>query len=605
VKRRILSILFTCVMVLSLLGFGVPVFADNGYTPADTASGHCTNIMVGKDATVDGSTIGTYSCDGALWASIEVVPGETFPSGTKTPIYYRPYPNTYADYLEWLDKPTLKGEIPQVEKTYRYVSMKVWYDEQRNGGINEYGLTTGETTIGGREELINEKGLLYTYSNYKESSLMTLALQRAKTAREAIQAMGSLAEEYGYAQSGEHITVADGNEVWAFEIFGPGSDWTPGCGKPGAVWCAQRIPDGEVGVSANRSRIGLIDEDNPKYEFMHSPNAKSLAKEMGWWDGVKPFVWYEAYGPSSEPMSSLREWEVLDSVAPSLNLDPEAERYPFSVKPDKPVSVQDIMFIYRYSYEGTDRDITENPKFYVDGQKSPMACPWGPQDLHKLLGVEGNVSVAYIGHLWPSVFCYVSQVRADLPDPIKGCMWFGFGPAASTCYVPIYSGVTKLPESWGTTDLTRPNRENSWWAFNLVDKLSLIKYQSAIEDIKGVRDPAEAKFFAMQPDIESTAADLYNREGPTAAQESVTNYTNSCMNAVSDAYWELVDYLLYKYYFDPGWASPPELPVVTLAKEKATPPVTKPINGGVIAGATVGVVVLGLLAFFVVRRRLY
>jgi dipeptidase len=589
-------------MVFSLLGFGVPVFADDGWTPA--ASGGCTDIIVGKDATVDGSTIGTYSCDGALWASIEVVPGETFPPGTMMPIYYRPYVESYEDYLEWLDKPTLKGEVPQVEETYRYVSLKVWYDEQRCGGINEYGLTTGETTIGGREELMNENGLLYTYSNYKESSLLTVALQRAETAREAIQIMGSLAEEYGYAQFGEHVTVTDGNEAWAFEIFGPGPDWTLGSGEPGAVWCAQRIPDDHVGVSANRSRIGEVDLDDTDY-FMASPNIFSLAEEMGWWDPAEPFIWYEAYGPNDDPMCRLREWEVLDFVAPSLHLDSEAERYPFSVKPDKPVSVQDMMSIYRYGYEGTDWDVTEAPAFYVDGQKSPLACPWGFDDLHQLLGVEAQPSVAYVNNLWPSVFCYVSQVRADLPDPIRGCMWFGFGPPSSTCYVPIYSGVTELPESWGYTDLTRPNRECSWWAFNLINNLSVIKYQETIEDIKGVRDPAEAEFFTMQPDIETAAADLYESEGPAAAQELVTDYANTCMNAVSDAYWDLVDYMLYKYYFNPGWASPQALPVVTLAKEKAAPPVTKPINGGVIAGATVGVVVLGLLTFFVVRRRLY
>jgi len=686
VKRKILSILFTCVMVFSLLGFGVPVFADDGWTPA--ASGGCTDIIVGKDATVDGSTIGTYSCDGALWASIEVVPGETFPPGTMMPIYYRPYVESYEDYLEWLEKPTLKGEVPQVEETYRYVSLKVWYDEQRCGGINEYGLTTGETTIGGREELMNENGLLYTYSNYKESSLLTVALQRAKTAREAIQIMGSLAEEYGYAQFGEHITVTDGNEAWAFEIFGPGPDWTLGSGEPGAVWCAQRIPDDHVGVSANRSRIGEVDLDDTDY-FMASPNIFSLAEEMGWWDPAEPFIWYEAYGygpndDPNDPMCRLREWEVLDFVAPSLHLDSEAGRYPFSVKPDKPVSVQDMMSIYRYGYEGTDWDVTENPAFYVDGQKSPLACPWGFEDLHQLLGVEAKPSVAYVNNLWPSVFCYVSQVRADLPDPIRGCMWFGFGPPSSTCYVPIYSGVTELPESWVYTDLTRPNRECSWWAFNLINNLSVIKYQEAIEDIKGVRDPAEAEFFAMQPDIETAAADLYESEGPAAAQELVTDYANTCMNAASDAYWDLVDYMLYKYYFNPGWASPQALPVIEVgpvftvtelsmplrevnigetvpidaviantgnvigryevtlkingavetteevavnagASERVTFATSKdiagtysvdvdgltgsfiveaaPLNWGLIGGAIAGAVVLGLLAFFLVRRR--
>lgn len=524
----------------------------------------CTNVIVGKDATVDGSTISTYSCDGARYAVVHVVPEENFSPSAVMPIYFRPFPLNYQQYLKYsLMEPELVGEIPQVENTYRYVSIEVWYDHQHVGGINEHGVTVGETTIPGREELRNDKGLLGAYTNFKESSLMTLALQRAKTAREAVKIMGSLAEEYGYyaPMGSEHITVADGDEAWAFEVFGGGADWTPDSDEPGAVWCAQRIPDDQIGVSANRSRIGEIDLDDPDH-FMCSSNVFSLAEEMGWWDpsGDEPFVWYEAYGPSTRSNSSLREWAALNKVAPSLGLDPEADRYPFSVKPDQPVSVKDIMAIHRDTLEGTLYDITEDPAFLVNGKKSPMASPWGPRELHKLLGVKPKRSIATSR----SVFSYISQVRNWLPKPVKGVMWFGFGPAATTTYVPIYSGVTELSESWGNTDLNRINREQAWWAFNLVSELSLIEYQNAITDIRAVSEPAEARFFDIQPHIESKAVDLYINEGEAASRELVTDYTNLVLDEVFDSYWNLVDYLLFKYYFTASGSANPLRPTITL-----------------------------------------
>lgn len=569
--RKTLITLLTCVLLFSLafVAAAVPAVVDNSVVPAnqeispgwDGWGEGCTNIMVGKNATVDGSVIATYSCDGALYASIEVVPERSYPPDTVTPLYYRPFPECYADYLESAKQVKRVGEMPQVERTNRYLSIKVWYDDQRVGGMNEYGVTIGETTIPGRKELVNEKGLLGAYMNYPETSLMVLGLERAKTAREAIQVMGSLAEKYGYhAPMGpEHMTVADGNEVWAFEIFGPGPEWYPGSDKPGAVWCAQRIPDGEVGVSANRSRIGQIDLDDPDH-FMASPNVFSLAEEMGWYDpkSGKPFIWYEAYGPSNSRGSRLREWRVLSLVAPSLNLDPEADRFPFSVKPDKPLSVQDIMAIHRDVLQGTPYDVTENPAFYVNGKKSSLASPFGPDELYDLLGVKPERTVSCS----VSVFSYVAQIRSWLPDPVKGCLWFGFGNAATTCYVPIYSGVARVPSSWSTTDLRKVNRENTYWAFNLVNTLSLIKYQEAIKDIKGVRDPAETNFFAIQPAIESAAVALYNSRDPTAAWDFITNYTNACLSEVSDTYWELVDYLLFKYYFKTWVPEPGPLPMV-------------------------------------------
>jgi dipeptidase len=569
-KKRIFGVLLAMVLGLSL---ALVVFAESDGTPVDEGSFGCTNILVGKNATVDGSTIGSYCCDGAVYAKIVAIPGKKFRPGTVTPIYYRPYPNNYNQYLQYLEEEEIKGYIPQVDRTYRYVSLQVWYDDQHVGGMNEYGLTTGETTISARSGLRNSNGLLSAYTNYKESSLMTLALQRAKTAREAIQVMGSLAETYGYAgyggTYGEHISVTDGNEAWAFEVFastpGAQADWTPGCGQPGAVWCAQRIPDGHVGVSANRSRIGEVPQEQNDY-FMFSSNIRSLAQAKGYWNGVEPFIWYAAYGPSTSRGSKMREWRVLSLAAPSLGLPAPAAtgdtRYPFSVPADNLLSVQDVMAIHRDFYQGTEFDITANPKFLIPPQLtsvSPMASPFGPSDLYRLLGISAERSVATAS----SVFSYVSQVSKGLPDPIKGCMWFTFGPALTGCYVPIYSGATELPESWSNTDLIQVNRDNAWWAFKLADTLPLIKWQNAIQDIGGVYGGAEATFFAQQPDLESSILDLYSSRGKATADDLakklVTKYTNACMNAVSDGYWELTDYLLFRYFFGGSLQSVPAI----------------------------------------------
>lgn len=581
--KRGISKAITTILVLGsiavLVAISLPISAAS---PEEASPLGCTNILVGKVATVDGSTIGTYCCDGARYAKVVAIPGQKFRHGTMTAIYYRPFPNNYQQYLQYLEQEEIKGYIPQVDRTYRYVSLQVWYDEQHVGGINEYGLTTGETTISSRSGLRNSNGLLSAYTNYKESSLMTLALQRAKTAREAIRVMGSLAETYGYAgyggTYGEHISVTDGDEAWAFEIFastpGEQADWTPGCGQPGAVWCAQRIPDGHVGVSANRSRIGEVPLEENDY-FIFSSNIRSLALAKGWWNGEEPFIWYDAYARSSNS-PNLREWRVLSLVAPSLNLDPTDVRWPFSVQPDKKVSVQDIMAIHRDSYEGTEYDVTEDPAFYYENRngqlvKSPMAGPFGPSDLYTLLGVSSTRAVATPS----SVFSYVSQVTKGLPEPIKGCMWFTFGPALTGCYVPIYSGVTELPESWSNTELTQINRDDAFWAFNLVDNLPLIKWQNAFQDVRAVYDTAEATFFAQHSELESSILDLYSGRGKAAADELarklVTKYTNAAMDAVSEGYWGLVDYLLFTYYFRSSSGAPQELPILDI------PPVpTKP-----------------------------
>jgi dipeptidase len=576
-KKRIFAVLLALSLVLPAVYL---VFAENNETGLDEGSFGCTNILVGKAATVDGSTIGSYCCDGAAYAKAVLIPREKFRRGAMMPIYYKTYPNSYSQYLQYKDQNDLKGYIPAVEQTYRYVSLQVYYDDQHVGGMNEFGLTTGETTLSARSGLRNPNGLLSAYTNYKESSLMTLALARAKTAREAIQIMGSLAETYGYAgyggTYGEHISVTDGNEAWAFEVFaatpGAQADWTPGCGQPGAVWCAERIPDGNVGVSANRSRIGEVPLAPDDY-FMFSSNIRSLAQSKGWWNGVEPFVWYAAYGPSTSRGSKMREWRALSLAAPSLNLpEPAASgdtRYPFSVPADKPMSVQDVMAIHRDFYQGTPYDITQNPALFYErngqSRQSLMASPFGPSDLYTLLGISAERSIATSS----SVFAYVSQVNMGMPDPIKGCMWLGFGPAESTCFVPVYSGTTELPKAWENTELDMVSSDNAWWAFKMADKLPLIQWQNAIVSVRGVSEPAEETFFAQQFDFENAVLDLYSGRSNVAADELAmklaTNYTNACMNAVADGYWKLIDYLLFRYYFGSSAQALPAIQVPPIA----------------------------------------
>jgi len=529
----------------------------------------CTNILVGREATADGSTIGTYSCDGPPYGAVQALPGERFPGGALTTIYENKEPRSLEEYLASTGRFKAMGTIPQELETYPYINQECGFDHEPCGGANRYGVTTGESTIGGRRELRNSKGMIWVYSNSKNNSLLALALQRAKTAREAIRVMGSLAEKYGYAQTGEHVTVTDGREVWAFEIFGPGADWIPGSGRPGAVWCAERIPDGHVGVCANRSRIGEINLKNSDF-FLASPNVYTLATEKGWWDpkSGRPFIWSEAYAKSESPQrgSLIREWRILSLVAPSLKLSLDGANLPFSVKPDKPLSVQDVIALHRDVLKGTPYDPTEKPAFYLgtgeSRQKSPMACPFGPPALHRLLGVSSERLVGTD----TSCFVSIAQVRSGLPDPVKACVWFTLGPAWSGCFVPIYSGCSELAKSWAGNNPARIVRGEAMWALKLTHELSYINYQNAARDIEGVRDAAEARFFARQKDFETSAIGFLRSRGEAAARQLATRYTCEAMDAVAEGYWNLVDYLLFTYYFRSSSRAPQKPPAIPPVK---------------------------------------
>jgi len=490
----------------------------------------CTSVVVGKDASVDGSVMTTHTCDGWYDARIQVIPGQTFESGAMLPIHKNICSLTRPD-----TELVKVGEIPQVEKTYTYYHIGYPF-------MNENQVMIGETTISGRADYRNGDAWMVI------EQLEDLGLARAKTARECVQIMGALAETYGYGDGGECLTVTDPNEAWFFEILGPGPLWTPNSGKPGAVWVAQRIPDDEVGVSANRSRIGEIDLDDTDH-FMASSNVYSLGEEMGYYDpnGDEPFVFWEVYGPKTDFYNRRREWRVLSLVAPSLDLPMDQQRYPFTVKPDKKLSVQDLMAIKRDHYEGTELDLTKGMAAGPFGNPNRYPTPTNMKpEARNTLRWERAIS------MFRCSYSFVSQSRSWLPDPIGGVLWFGEDAPHSTCYIPLYCQITEVPKSFSEGSRITFDKDFAWWAFNFVSNWADLKYSYMIEDIKAAQEEIEGGFFAMQSAVEMAALELYKKD-PALAVKYLTNYSNDAANRAVDRWWKLADELVAKY--DDGYVN--------------------------------------------------
>jgi dipeptidase len=524
----------------------------------------CTTVLVGKAASADGSVLMATSCDGNMMGRVHVLPAQVYPPDTQVQMFYDfPAPSTWeAHEAQVKNGYTLVGHLP-VEQTYRCILAAGHLADSVTGGINEYGLSLGIEYMGMKSELINRKGVVSTCSHHWTTSLIANGLMRAKTAREAIRLMGSMVEKYGFTYywspgAGCAIPIVDGNEAWIMEIFGPGQDWTPNSTKPGAVWCAQRVPDGEVTCNANRSRIGAVDLSNSD-SFMASPNIYALAEELELWKPGNPFIWYEVYGVTGQRANSLREWAVYNSLAPSLRLevtgDPRQDRYPFSVQPDQKISVQALASIMRDEYRGTPFDITEHPAFNPTGHKSPLARSSGSRDLFDLLGIQPERCIG----TETSGYVYISQIRAWLPEPISACMWFTLGPSFTSCLAPIYCGATELADSWSLIpNFKQMDRRQVQWKFQLVAGLADLKYQEAIKDVQGVFSPAEERFIALQPAFEEAAVQVFKEHGAASAQHFITTYTRSCLENVDHAYGELVDYLMFKYLYRYSDIAPPQ-----------------------------------------------
>lgn len=490
----------------------------------------CTSIPVSSGASIDGSVMTTHTDDsGTDTFHVYPVAAADWKPGSLRPVIKN---TDFGPYGQKANPLKVMGQIPQVAHTYAYMNSSYSFQNEKQVGM-------GETTIGGARQNENPSGW------FDLVDLERVGLERGGTAREAIKVMGELAEKYGYGMPGECLTVIDPKEAWLFEVFGPGPLWEPGSGKPGAVWIAQRIPDGQVGVSANRSRIGAVNLKDTDH-FMASVHVFSLAQELGLWDpkSGKEFKVYETYGMKAySAYNARREWRVLSLLAPSLNLSPNLERYPFSVKPDKKVAVQDIMRIVRDHYEGTPYDLTKGLAAGPFGtpNRYPTSSKVNPKDSS---GWERAIS------MFRTNYSTIVTARKNMPDWIGGLTWFGWDAPHSTCYIPIYCGTTMLPKSFdvgmrgGSYDVF--SRESAWWAFNFVSNWADLKYSYMIEDIKAVRDPIEARFFAQQPAVEQAALELY-KQNPELARQFLTSYTNSGANMVVETYWKLASQLVGRY----------------------------------------------------------
>ena len=483
----------------------------------------CTSILVGKLASADGSTMTSHSCDsGTDRTWMNIVPHQKHNAGDKTKVWLEPKGTKGPDDSDRV--PT--GEIPQVPETYKYLNAAYPI-------MNEHQVAIGETTTGGKRELQSKEGIIDAPELYR------LILERAKTAREAITVADELTKKYGYDDAGECFTFADPNEVWHFEILGPGR------GKVGAVWAAVRIPDDQIGMSANANRIRQFDLKNKDF-YMASDNVFSLAQEMGWWDSKsgQPFEFCYAYANRTSLYSRRREWRVLSLLAPSLKLDANAENYPLSVKPDKKVTVQDLLAIFRDTYEGTTFDMTR----YLtapsqQGQAmSPVANPFMSSDLTNLFHIQRERTICSPA----ATYLQITQSRSWLPNPIGGLVWLGYDNPATTPHMPFYIGISQMPESFMIDGREKYRRDCAWWAFRQASKLSYIRYQVMKEDLKKVWQPIEADAFGNQKAIEDEALRLYQTD-PAKAEEYLTKYSQGIANKAVADYWKLAELLWSKY----------------------------------------------------------
>ncbi|NCC96547.1 MAG: peptidase [Synergistales bacterium] len=503
----------------------------------------CTVIVAGRDATVDGSVITSQTADGWYDSNLRYVPGGEHLSGDTAPVYL---------HLLGEDdrKPQKIGEIPQVPMTYGY--FKTGYSS-----YNQHQLAIAESTIGQRDELKAfwpESRAIMTIEQ-----LEIFALQRAKTAREAILLMGSLAEAYGFLGScsneGESLAVADPKEAWIFEIMSVGFDWVPESGRPGAIWVAKRVPDDHVAVLANASRIDFVDPTDGE-NFMSSENYMEPAIRNGWYDPASgvPFSWRDAYSPDTGLWTPSSMWIrgrfycILNDLVPSGNWDPygELRSYPFSFVPEKKVSVPVVINLLRSTHEGTVFSMEDNQAWLVPGvngelRKSELATPLPERATRVLLNIPYARPIAA-----KSSWSFVSQSRSWLPDEIGGVLWVGLGLPHFSCYVPVYAGSRDTADSWRNFDPDVFDHLSMRWCVSLAGDLVNRLYQRAMKDLLAVRGPIEEDFFGSQPEVEAEALDLYS-SSPEECSQFLTALTLSRMDMVHKTYWQLCRELIAKY----------------------------------------------------------
>ena len=476
----------------------------------------CTNFIVGKKASADGSVIVSYSADSyGMFGWLYHYPAATHPDGAMRDIH------------DW-DTGKYLGQIKEAKQTYNVV-----------GNMNEYQVTIGETTFGGRPELVDTTGIM----DY--GSLIYVALQRSRTAKEAIKVMTDLVKEYGYYSSGESFSIADPNEAWIMEMIGKGP------GIKGAVWVAVRIPDDCIAAHANQSRIhkfNLNDKDN----CLYSPDVISFAREKGYFNGKNSdFSFADAYCPldfSGLRFCEARVWSFYnmfskttgDAYLPYI-LGKSKEPMPLYIKADSKLSVRDVQRAMRDHYEGTPLDITK------DLGAGPFETPYRLSPLtFKVDGVE------YFNErpisTQQSAFSFVAQMRANLPDPVGGVLWFGLDDANMTVFTPVYCCTDRIPVPYaeGNGDCITFSWDSAFWIYNWVADMIRPRYSLMIDDMRAVQKELEDTFESAQSGIESSALKLY-QESPEKAKDFLTNYTDMTARTTIDRWKKLAEFLIVRY----------------------------------------------------------
>jgi len=500
----------------------------------------CTSIMVGCQASADGSVMTSHCCDSWYRTWMQVVPAKDYARDTLMSVYegrmHTEKPSDQTGIKE-------KGQIPQVRHTYRYL-------DTAYPCLNEKQLAIGETTYGGRDTMENKAGM------FMIEELARVALERCTTAREAITLMGQLVKQYGYGDSGECLTIADPKEVWIFEIQGEGPD------QVGAVWAAQRIPDDEVAVSANVSRIGRLDLKN-KDMFMASDNVKSVARKMGLWDGKSEFSFWRAYSGGNyykEPKNySVREFFIMQQLAPKAGYNDQMEELPVSFKPERKVSMQRVSQLLGAYYEGTEQSLScrmdsiaaragrEHKQF----RNVMIANPWMRPDeiaLHAAaLGDTTMTNIRTVSVPW-CAYSTVIQLRSWLPNEVGGVAWVSFDNPGLSPRFPIFAGTTQLPMMLGICGMHSHREDAALTHFRETNRLASLRWGKTRTSIQPAQQYFLDKAMRELPFVDKTYQEMAQHE-PWATESFLNGYTADWFGATVVRWDDL-----YKQYWRMLWA---------------------------------------------------
>ncbi len=506
---------------------------------AQTAKDACTSIMVGKQASADGSVMTSHTCDSWYRTWMQSVPPQDFKNDTVMTVYEG---RMHTEYPGSTDGMKAKGDIPQARHTFRFL-------DTAYPCLNEKQLAIGETTYTGLDTMQNTKGM------FMIEELQRVALQRCSTAREAIKLMGELIKKYGYGDSGECLTIADPKEVWIFEVQGEGPD------KIGGVWAAQRIPDDHIAVSANVSRIGKIDFKD-KENFMWSDNVKDVAKKMGLWDGKGDFSFWKAYSKGNymnEPKNySVRELFIMQQLAPGAGLNDKMDELPVSIKPEKKVSVEDVARLLGSYYEGTPLNLSgrlkvknpakkkDSPADVPDSIVSPVANPWMQPDeiaVYEALGDSAMHNIRTVSVPW-CAYSTIIQCRDWLPDGVGGVAWIALDNPGQSPRFPVFAGGTDLPQILKVCGQHRTRDDAALWHYRKANKLATVRWGDARKTLEPARDHFLKKGKRELPALEEEYQALLKAGKNDEAAQLLTDYTADFVGAtilrwdeLGDSYW--------------------------------------------------------------------